>query len=224
MNEWELSLQTAGLAGLMLSFASGFVFSFNPVSFASIPVAIAYVTRARAFRDALMLGGAFVTGMVVTHVVLGTAAALGGEWAYDLLGRQWGLFLGPMLIVLGLIWTGWVRLPLPWISIRGRRVASVWGAFLWGIPFTVGICPVCSPGLWVALSASAGIGSATYGALLLLVFALGRGVPVIVGAMSIGWLESLRPLVRWQNTLEIVGGLVLILVGLYLLNETLFLF
>jgi len=76
----------------------------------------------------------------------------------------------------------------------------------------------------VALSASAGIGSATYGALLLLVFALGRGVPVIVGAMSIGWLESLRPLVRWQNTLEIVGGLVLILVGLYLLNETLFLF
>jgi cytochrome c-type biogenesis protein len=222
MSEWRLALQQADLTGLVVSFTAGFVFSFNPVSFTSIPVAIAYVTKARTFREALLLGSAFVTGMVVTHVVLGTAAALGGEWAHDLMGRQWSLVLGPVLIVLGLIWTGWVRMPLPWISARGRRVASVWGAFLLGIPFTVGICPVCSPGLWVALTASAGIGSASYGALLLLMFALGRGVPVIIGVVGVGWLESLRPLMHWQKPLEIIGGLTLILTGLYLLNETLF--
>ncbi|MCH8930374.1 MAG: hypothetical protein IIA98_05590 [Proteobacteria bacterium] len=41
------SLQQASLAGIGVSFLTGLVFSFNPVSFASIPVVLAYVTKAR---------------------------------------------------------------------------------------------------------------------------------------------------------------------------------
>ncbi|HHB12365.1 MAG TPA: cytochrome C biogenesis protein, partial [Chromatiales bacterium] len=50
----------AGWAGLGLSFLAGFVFSFNPISFASIPVVLAYVTKAHEERRAVLLGGAFV--------------------------------------------------------------------------------------------------------------------------------------------------------------------
>jgi cytochrome c-type biogenesis protein len=95
----------------------------------------------------------------------------------------------------------------------------VWGAFLLGIPFTVGICPVCSPGLWVALSASAAISSVLYGALLLLVFAVGRTLPVVIGAVGVGYLESLKPLSAWHRWFEVFGGTIMMLVGLYLLNE-----
>lgn len=211
-----------GLTGLAVAMVAGFLFSFTPVAFASIPVILAYVTRARALREAISYGLSFAAGMIVTHVGLGVGAALGGGWAQQLLSRQLGMMVGPFLILLGLLWIGWLKLPLPGIPVRGQRAATRWGAFILGIPFTVGICPACSPGLWVGLGASAAAGSVVYGAALMLAFALGRCIPLVVGAISIGWLESLQVVERWRHAFEVVGGLVLISVGLYLMNEIFF--
>jgi len=215
-------LQEASLLGIGIGFLAGLVFSFNPVSFASIPVVLAYVTKAHEEARAIRLGGAFIAGMLVTHVVLGIAAALGGDWVQTVMGREWGLFLGPLLILLGLLWPGWLHLRLPWITLRGRRVAGMSGAFLLGIPFSVAICPFCAPALLVALTASAAIGSVPYAIALLLAFALGRSIPIILGAWAVGWLESLQGLTRHQRAFEIVAGVTLILTGLYLLNEYFF--
>ena len=200
-------MQMGGVAGLG-AFLAGFLFSFTPVAFASIPVVLAYVTRARAFREAISYGLAFAAGLILTHVVLGIGAALGGAWAQSLLSRQWGVILGPVLILLGLLWTGWLKIPLPWLPLRGKRAATLWGAFLLGMPFTVGICPVCSPGLWIGLGVSASIGSVIYGGLLMLAFALGRVIPLAVGAVSIGWLENLKMLERRRRGFEMTGGIV----------------
>ena len=213
-------MQTGGAAGLGAALMAGFLFSFTPVAFASIPVVIAYVTRARAFREAVSYGLAFAAGLILTHVVLGVGAALGGAWAQSLLTRQWGVILGPVLILLGLLWTGRLKIPLPWLPLRGKRAATLWGAFLLGMPFTVGICPVCSPGLWIGLGVSASIGSGFYGGLLMLAFALGRVIPLAVGAISIGWLENLKTIERWRRGFEIAGGITLMAIGAYLLNES----
>ncbi len=219
----RLALTQASSAGLALGFAAGFIFSFNPVAIAAIPVTLAYVTKAHEPRRAVRLGLAFIAGMVVTHVVLGVGAALGGGWVKKVMGREWGLVLGPLLIVLGLMWPGWLKLRLPWFSMRGARVAGVWGAFVLGIPFSVAICPFCTPALLVMLTAAAGIGSVAFGFLLLLAFALGRSVPIILGAWAVGWLESLKVLTHWQKAFEIVGALTLIGSGAYLINEYFFL-
>lgn len=45
---------------------------------------------------------------------------------------------------------------------------------------------------------------------------------VILGAWSMGWLESLQVLSRHQKTLEVMAGITLIVTGLYLLNEYFF--
>lgn len=217
-------MQMGGVAGLGAALLAGFLFSFTPVAFASIPVVLAYVTRARAFREAVSYGLAFAVGLILTHVVLGIGAALGGAWAQSLLSRQWGVILGPVLILLGLLWTGWLKIPLPWLPLRGKRAATLWGAFLLGMPFTVGICPVCSPGLWIGLGVSASIGSVMYGGLLMLAFALGRVVPLAVGAVSICWLENLKTIERWRRGFEFAGGITLMTVGVYLLNEYYFWF
>ncbi len=217
------TLQQASPAGLGLGFLAGLVFSFNPVSFASIPVVLAYVSKAQEERGAIVLGVAFVGGMIATHVTLGVAAALGGDWVKAAMGRQWGLFLGPLLILLGLLWPGWLKLRLPWFSLRAKKVTGVWGAFLLGIPFSLAICPFCTPALLVALTASAAIGSVPFGFALLLAFALGRSIPILLGAWSMGWLESLHMLSRHQKALEWVAGVTLISTGLYLLNEYFFL-
>jgi len=218
----EESLQHASFAGIGIAFVTGFVFSFNPVSFASIPVVLAYVTRAHEKQQALSLGGAFIVGLILTHVALGAVAAMGGEWVKAIMGRQWGLFLGPLLIILGLIWTGWLKLKLPWLSMRGKKVTGHWGAFLLAIPFSVAICPFCAPALLITLTASAAIGSVLFGAGLLLAFALGRSIPILLGAWSMGWLESLQVVGKHHRSFEIIGGGVLILTGLYMLNEYLF--
>lgn len=219
----RLAVEQAGFAAAGVSFLAGLLFSFNPVAIAAIPVSLAYVTRARETRQAVLFGGMFILGLIVTHVLLGWVAGLGGRWVETLLGRYWGLVLGPVLILLGLLWPGWVRLPLPAASFRAKRATGMWGAFALGIPFSVAICPVCTPALVVLLGVIAGIGSPLLGVLLLLAFALGRSIPIALGAWTIGWLENLQPLARYQRAFDIVGGIVLISVGLYMLNAFFFL-
>jgi len=223
ITEFKETLTQASWAGIGLAFLAGFVFSFNPVSFASVPVMLAYVTKAHEERRALYMGSAFVAGLITTHVILGVASALGGEWVKSIMGRQWGLVLGPVLIIMGLMWPGWLKIRLPWPGIKGQKATGIWGAFLLGIPFSIAVCPFCTPALLVVLTASAAIGSVSFGFGLLLAFALGRSIPVILGAWSMGWLESLKVLSRYQKGLEVIAGLVLIVIGLYLLNEYFFL-
>lgn len=212
------AVESARFAAAGVGFLAGLLFSFNPVALAAIPVALAYVTKAREPRQALRFGGMFVLGMILTHVALGVAAGLGGGWVATLMGRGWGLLLGPLLIVLGLMWTGWVRLPLPAVALRAQRPAGAWGALALGIPFSVAICPVCTPALLALLGAVLVIGSPWLGAVVLLAFALGRALPIILGGWAIGWVQRWRVLGGLQRMFDVMGGVTLMATGLYLLN------
>jgi Thiol:disulfide interchange protein len=216
----RVSLEQANWAALAVGFVTGFLFSFNPVALAAIPVSLAYVTKAHTTAKAVTYGAMFILGMILTHVLLGLIASLGGLWVQKLMDRLWGLALGPLLILLGLMWLGWLRIPvrLPSIPIQFEKAGGLWGAFALGIPFSVAVCPFCTPALVIALGVVAGIGSVLFGVTLLLSFALGRAVPIILGAWAVGWLESLEGLKHSQKTFEIIGGVLLILSGLYLLN------
>ena len=212
-----------GFAALGIGFAAGFFFSFNPVALAAIPVSLAYVTKAREPRTAVFFGFMFVIGMIVTHAVLGIVAGLGGAWIEKAVGRYWGLLLGPILILLGLVWPGWIKLRLPALPLKASPAKTAWGAFALGVTFSIAVCPACTPALVVLLGVAAASGSVLFGFSLLLAFALGRVIPVVLGAPAIGLLHNLRPLGRYSHVFEIVGGVVLILVGLYMLNAYFFL-
>lgn len=216
------AVEQAGIAAIGVGFLTGLAFSFNPVALASIPVSLAYVTKARERQQAILFGAMFILGMLVTHAALGFVAGLGGLWVASLIGRQWGVVLGPLLIVLGLMWAGWVRLPLPAFAFRAKRPTALWGAFLLGAVFSIAVCPFCTPALLVLLGATAGLGSPWVGATLLLAFAVGRALPVALGAMSISWLENLRGLATYRRAFEIFGGVTLIASGLYMLNAYFF--
>lgn len=218
----QAGAQQAGMAGLIASLLAGFLFSFNPVAFAAIPVSLAYVTKAHGARRPVLYGGMFVLGMVVIHMLLGLVAGSGGLWVKALLGRYWGLLLGPLLILLGLMWPGWIRIRLPSLRMQAKPVSGAVGAFLLGIPFSVAICPFCTPALLILLGVAATVGSPLYALGLLLAFALGRAVPILIGAVAMGWLDHLKILGRYQKAFELVGAVVLILAGLYLVNAYLF--
>jgi len=216
-------LKHPSAGGIIIGFVAGIIFSFNPVSFSVIPVIVAYVTKAGEKKQALKLGVVFVAGMIFTHLLLGVAAALGGKWVQSLMGRFWGIFLGPILIILGLIWVGTLKINLPWFGLKGKKKLGLLSTFLFAIPFSIAVCPFCSPALLVMLTASAAIGSVTFGFSLLFAFALGRGIPVIIGAWSMGMLESMQFFSQYQKPIEKIAGIVLILSGLYFLNQYFFL-
>jgi cytochrome c-type biogenesis protein len=216
------TVEQHGLAAAGIGLLAGLVFSFNPVAMAAIPVSLAYVTKAREKREAILFGAMFILGMIATHGVLGLLAGLGGHWVEGLIGRAWGLLLGPLLILLGLTWAGWLRIPWPALAVRARRPTGAWGAFLLGVPFSVAVCPVCTPALVVLLGVAAGLGSPAVGVGLLLAFAIGRAIPVVLGAVALGWLQGLRSLGAYRRVFEIAGGVVLIASGLYMLNAYFF--
>jgi cytochrome c-type biogenesis protein len=215
----QQTLAQAGLAAVGVAFLAGFFFSFNPVAVASIPVALAYVTKAREPRQAVVFGAMFIVGMLLAHVVLGLIAGFGGRWVEGLVGRYWGAVLGPLLILLGLLWPGWLRVPLPAVAFRARRPSGPFGALLLGVPFSIAVCPVCTPALMVMLGVTIGAGSAIFGAVLLLAFALGRAVPIALGGWALGWVKQLKGA---HVVFDIVGGVTLIASGLYLLNAYFF--
>jgi len=212
------AVEHASLLALGVAFLTGVVFSFNPVALASIPVALAYVTKARSTPQSLLFGSAFILGMILVQAMLGFVAGTSGNWVASLAGRQWGLLLGPVLIVLGFIWAGWIRLPLPLASIKAWRPTTVFGAFALGAVFSVAVCPVCNPELVVLIGAAAASASPLFGASLLLAFAIGRAIPIALGASAVGWLENLKSVSAYQKPIEIVGGVTLIVFGLYMLN------
>ena len=212
------AVEHAGFATLAAAFLAGLVFSFNPVAVASIPVSLAYVTKARTTRQSILFGVAFTLAMIVVQVLLGFIAGLGGSWAVNIAGRQWGLLLGPVLIILGLLWPGWIRLPLPPLPVRASRPTHVIGAFALGAVFSIAVCPVCTPALVMLLGAAAGFASPFFGAVLLLAFSLGRAIPIALGAWAGGWFENLSVFSKYQKGFEIAGAVVMIASGLYMLN------
>lgn len=212
------AVEQAGVAAAGIGFLAGLFLSVNPVAFGAIPVSLAYLTRARERTHAILFGAMFILGMIVAHGLLGLIASLSGRWVESLAGRQWGLVLGPLLIVMGLLWPGWVRLRLPSIAFRAWKPIGSAGAFLLGGAFSVAICPACSPALVVLLGVTAGIGSPVVGVVLLLAFAIGRAVPIAAGAAALSSLEHLRALAAYRRAFEAAGGLLLIASGLYMLN------
>ena len=213
----QLASQSVGVAS-GISLLAGLFFSLSPLSIAALPVPLAYVTRAREPREAARYGLAFIAGLIAAHALLGAAAGLGGQGVQALAGRWWGLLLGPWLIVLGLLWTGWIKLPLPALGFKAKRVGSGWSAFLLGIPFSVAVCPSCTPALVVLLGAAAASGSPLFGAAMLISFAIGRAIPLAVAAATMEWIEQLKPLGRFRRAFELSGSVLLMLTGLYLLN------
>jgi len=74
----------------------------------------------------------------------------------------------------------------------------------------------------VLLGVTAGLGSPWVGAVLLFASAIGRAIPIALGSIVMGWLENLRALTAYRRAFEVLGGVLLIVSGGYMLNAYFF--
>jgi len=132
----------------------------------------------------------------------------------------WNLVVAVVCVLMGLHLTGLVTIPIPSLGDRLRpRSRGFLGAFLLGLLFGVVSAPCAAPILVVLLTYLAGSGaSVAWGGTLLLVYALGHSVLILIAGTSMGAAAALIENTRATHVLRIlriVAGVAIILVGLY---------
>jgi cytochrome c-type biogenesis protein len=214
-------LQNVSLLSFILVFLGGLVTSLGPCNVATIPLIVGFVggsaelSRRRSFSLSL----AFALGLAVTFMLLGVAAALIGGLIG--VGTKWWYYLVALIcFVIGLNMLGVLKFSLPmWFGGLRERVTLKGGpgAFLLGLISGLVASQCATPALAAILTYVMSTGAIAYGALLLFVYALGRGVPVVLAGTFTGALTSLGSLGRWSEWIEKASGVVIIGVGLYFL-------
>jgi cytochrome c biogenesis protein CcdA len=203
-------------------FLGGLLTASNPCVLAMIPLMMAYVAgQKREHAGVLRSFGfslVFVLGLAITFVVLGMIAALAGRMYGDVSG-VWRWIVAAVCVAMGLHLMEVVRLPIPSLGDRAPKARGLVGAFVLGLLFGVVSAPCAAPILVVLLTYLAGAHkSVPYGAFLLLVYALGHSVLILVAGTSVGLARKLiesRQLTRTTTWIRKAAGVVIVLVGVY---------
>lgn len=211
------TLQTASPWALLLAALAGLLLAFTPTVLATVPVVMGYVAGEPGIRrwKALTRSLAFVLGTATTFGAYGLVFGWAGTELAPLFGTNGYLVAGVVLVIVGLAMLGKLRLRAPSVTAPERRVRTLAGAYLLGLPFGLvgSACPCSIPVVLTMLLYAGTTGSALFGAALLFVFALVRGLPLVLAGTFTGLLKDFKALARWQPRLEKVSGLLMVVLG-----------
>src|SRR5919204_5451116 len=214
-----------GPGALAAAFAAGVVSFVSPCVLPLIPGYLSFVSGvcfdelgARPRRVAGQTAW-FVLGFGIMFALFGAGAAWFGD-ALLVHRRSLEIAAGAFIVVAGLIYA---RLPLPALLLAEKRLqlrregSGPVTALIAGVAFAIGWTPCIGPTLAAILTLAAGDGHAEQGAVLLLVYALGLGVPFLVFGLAftraLGLTRALRR--RWR-IVSIASGTLLVAFGVLL--------
>ncbi len=203
-------------------FVGGLASSCAPCVLTLVPLMMSFVggTReqrmgtARAFGYSLV----FVGGLSTSFVTMGLLASLAGRMYGDIPPAfHWAV--AAVCLVMGLQLMGVLRFEIPVLMGAPPRLRGVLGALVLGLLFGLVSAPCAAPMLVVLLTYLAGSGaSVPYGCLLMLAYAVGHSVLIIVAGTSMGAARALVESRRWARAstwMKRGSGLAVVLLGLY---------
>jgi cytochrome c biogenesis protein CcdA len=179
---------------ILTAFLLGVLASISPCPLATNITAIAYISKEIKTAKYTLLNGIFYTlGRGASYSILATLIYLGlSSFQISSIFQGWGdKILGPVLIIIGLIMFGVIRINF---GKGGERVEKIkiWlaqkgfiGSFLLGTLFALAFCPYSGVLFFGALIPL--VLKSTESLLLPSVFALGTGLPVIIFSFLIAF-------------------------------------
>jgi cytochrome c-type biogenesis protein len=165
----------------------------------------------------------FVLGFALVFAGLGAAAGLVGSSLHDV--QYWVQRIGGVIVVImGLALLGVVRGRMLRERRLVQRLPTVTGPlrpFVVGVAFGAAWSPCVGPLLAAALTVAAHDGQAGRGALLLVAYAFGIGVPFLLAALGLASFPSMADRLRRAGVIiERVAGVLLVVLGILLATGT----
>jgi len=215
---------------VITAFLLGILTSISPCPLATNITAIAYISKEIKNPKHTLLNGLFYTlGRGLSYTLLASLIYFGlSSFQISRIFQGWGeKVLGPVLIVLGLVMIGVIKLPSKANSETVEKVKT-WmatkgyiGSLLLGMLFSLAFCPYS--------------GVLFFGALMPLVlkskealvlppfFALGTGLPVIIFSFLIAFSvqkigKVFEMITKVEKIMRIIVAMTFILVGIYYLR------
>lgn len=224
INQWLDALavlisDNSWLAPIM-ALVAGVLTSATPCALSSVPLIIGYVGGTgnddpkRAFRLSLT----FAAGMAVTFTILGIIASLAGK-LMGAFGKWWYLALGTLMVLMALqTWGVFQFVPSTYLTVKSKRKGYI-GALIAGILGGIFSSPCATPVLVVLLGIVAQSGNVVWGILLLLLYAIGHSILVLVTGTSLGFVQKLKVSTQYgkfSKTLNFVTGMAILLIAFYM--------
>ncbi|MER7049260.1 cytochrome c biogenesis CcdA family protein [Streptomyces jumonjinensis] len=227
----EAGLQGAVLSGSLLlalpiAALAGLVSFFSPCVLPLVPGYLSYVTGvsgadlAQARRGRMAAGASlFVLGFTFVFV---SGGALFGNFGSELIEHQELLtkVLGVLTIVMGFFFVGLLPgVPMREFRLHKRPAVGLLGAPLLGVVFGLSWTPCLGPTLGSVTMLALNESSAVRGAILMVAYCAGLGIPFIASALafrkSLGAFSFVKNNYMWVMR---IGGGLLVLTGLLLVT------
>ena len=206
----------------------GLMTSISPCPLATNIAAVSFLARRLDSQRRAVLGViAYAVGRAAAYASVGLLVTWGLAAAPELsriLQRVLEPFIGPLLILVGLVLLGWMPVRLNFGPARPGATESLieWGlpgAFLLGVLFAVTFCPT-SAALFFGSLLPLAVTSPTQ-LLLFVIYGLATAVPVGIVALAVlvgsnSGARFVGGLQRWQGSLQTFNAWLIIAIGAYL--------
>ena len=211
-------LSSVSILGYILVFAAGIITSIGPCNLSIMPILIAYVGGSEIGRKrGFALSCFFTLGTAVTFMLLGMIiAAVGGIFGTSQSFIYY--FVAAICLIIGLNLTGVLKFNINFggsLLNRTGEKKGIWGSFLLGMVMGLVGSQCGTPILLIILTLAFASGQWLYGTTLLFVYALGRGVPLVVAGTFTSLLTRMEFFARLSSTLDKAAGFIIIIMGLY---------
>ncbi|EKD51529.1 MAG: Cytochrome c biogenesis protein, transmembrane region [uncultured bacterium] len=218
---------TSLLINIGAAFWLGILTSISPCPLATNIAAVSFLgRRVQTPVKVFWAGLLYTAGRTMTYVVLGmllVSSLLSAPTLSHVLQKYMHTVLGPVLIVVGLILVGIIRINISGLGLGNKmqkriEALGLWGALVFGVLFALSFCPVSAALFFGSLLPLAVQQHSFF--ILPLVYGIATGLPVLVFAVLIAsgakrvalMLNKLTAFEKWAR---IVTGVILIVIGIY---------
>ena len=205
----------------IITFVEGIISFISPCMLPMLPLYISYFAGDNAESSentkkttTLSRAFAFVIGFTLVFTLLGVFAGSIGTFLmkYQTIVN---IVCGLIIIYFGLSYLNIVHMPFFKGMNNKLEVKGLFSAFLFGMIYSVSLTPCVGAFLGSALMLASSTGGALKGALLLLTYSLGLGIPFLISALLIEQLQSAFTFIKkYYKIINIICGAFLILIGI----------
>lgn len=197
---------------------------FSPCHLASIPLIVAYVGGQETMlkpRQAGLYSVAFTLGLFITIAVIGVVCALLGRMLGDV-GNYWQVLIGLVLLWVALGMMGVEACSASGSLLYRWNLRGLWGAFGLGLGYGI-LSGTCTFGFIAPILAIITIQQQiAVGLLLIILFALGHCLPIVVAGSSTALVRKLIENQAWQGAgmwFRKGAGILIALLGIYFIGN-----